>query len=37
MLLGQPQVLYKTPDGQYKFVTEGEEINGEIIEIITQY
>lgn len=37
MLLGQPQVLYKTPDGRYKFVTEGEEFNGEIEEIITQY
>lgn len=37
MLLGQPQVLYKTPDGRYKFVTEGDEFNGDIEEIITQY
>lgn len=37
MLLGQPQVLYKTPDGRYKFVTEGEEYNGTFEELLTQY
>ncbi len=37
VLLGKPQVLYRTPDGKYCFVTEGEEVKGEIIEILTQY
>jgi len=30
-------VLYRTVDGKYGFVSEGAEIKGEIIEIITQY
>lgn len=37
VLLGQPQVLYKTPDGRYCFVTEGNDFTGTIEEIITQY
>lgn len=31
------QVLYKTPEGFYRFVTEGEAYNGTFEEIITQY
>lgn len=37
VLLDRPQVLYRTVDGKYGFVSEGAEIKGEIIEIITQY
>lgn len=37
MLIGQPLVLYKTPDGRYSFVTEGEEYNGTFEELLTQY
>ncbi len=37
ILVDAPQIIYKKPDGRFCFVTEGEEINGEIIEIITQY
>lgn len=37
MLLGQPLVLYKTPDGRYSFVTDGEEYNGTFEELLTQY
>ena len=37
VLLGQAQVLYRSPDGQFRFVSEGEEYNGKEIEIITQY
>jgi hypothetical protein len=37
VLLNEPQVLYRTEDGKFRFVTEGQEFTGEIIEIITQY
>lgn len=37
VLTGMPQVLYRTPDGKFCFAAEGEDIKGEIIEIITQY
>ena len=37
VLLGKAQVLYRSPDGQFRFVSEGEEFNGQEIEIITQY
>lgn len=37
VLHDKPQILYRTQDGKYCFVDEGEEIKGEIIEIITQY
>ena len=37
VLLGRPQVIYRTVDGRYCFATEGGEQKGEIIEIITQY
>lgn len=37
VLTGEPQVLYRTPDGKYRFVREGENVVGETIEIITQY
>ena len=37
VLLGETQVLYRDEDGKFRFVTEGKEFNGEIIEIITQY
>lgn len=37
ILLGRTQVLYRTADGKFRFVSEGEEFNGEIEEIITQY
>jgi len=37
VLLDEPQVLYRMPDGTYCFVGEGGEIKGEIEEIITQY
>ena len=37
VLLGKAQVLYRSPDGQFRFVSEGEEYNGQEIEIITQY
>ena len=37
MLLCRPHVLYKTPDGRYSFVTEGEEYNGTFEELLTQY
>lgn len=37
VMLGEPQVLYKTPEGLYRFVTEGAEYNGTFEELITQY
>lgn len=37
VMLGKPMVLYRTPDGKYCFVAEGEEVKGEVIEILTQY
>ena len=37
VLLGKAQVLYRSPDGQFRFVSEGTEFNGQEIEIITQY
>jgi hypothetical protein len=37
VLLEQTQVLYRSPDGVFRFVSEGTEFNGEIIEYITQY
>ena len=37
VLLRKAQVLYRSPDGQFRFVSEGEEYNGQEIEIITQY
>lgn len=37
VLLRKAQVLYRSPDGQFRFVSEGEEFNGQEIEIITQY
>lgn len=37
VMLGRPQVLYKTPDGKYRFVTDGKKYSGTIEEIITQY
>lgn len=37
VLLDCPQVLYRTEDGRFGFVTEGGEVKGEIYEIITQY
>lgn len=37
VMLGCPQVLYRTDDGFFRFVSEGEEYNGELYEIITQY
>lgn len=37
LLKGKAQVLYKTPEGFFRFVTEGEAYNGIFEEIITQY
>ena len=37
ILLGKTQILYRSPDGQFRFVSEGEEYNGQLEEIITQY
>lgn len=37
VLLDAPQIVYRKPDGRLAFVTEGDEFNGETIEIITQY
>lgn len=37
VLLGETQILYRDGEGKYRFVTEGKEYQGEIIEIITQY
>ena len=37
VLLGKTQILYRSPDGQFRFVSEGEEYNGQQEEIITQY
>lgn len=31
------QVLYRKPDGAFAFTDEGNEFEGELIEIITQY
>lgn len=36
-LTGHAQVLYRKADGSYAFASEGTEINGEPVEIITQY
>lgn len=37
ILLGKTQILYRSPDGQFRFVSEGQEYNGQLEEIITQY
>ena len=37
VMLNCPQVLYRTDDGRFGFVSEGNEYNGEFYEIITQY
>ena len=37
VLLEQTQVLYRSPDGVFRFVSEGQEYNGQLEEIITQY
>lgn len=37
MLLEKPVVLYRKPDGRYCFVVEGENYEGEFIELLTQY
>ena len=37
VLLDCPQILYRKPDGSYRFVSEGEDYEGEFLEIITQY
>lgn len=37
VMLDCPQVLYRTDDGRFGFVSEGNEYNGEFYEIITQY
>lgn len=37
ILLGKTQILYRSPDGQFRFVSDGEEYNGQLEEIITQY
>lgn len=37
MLIDKPVVLYRKADGRYYFVAEGDPIDGEIIEILTQY
>lgn len=37
VLLGVPQVLYRTTEGAFRFVSEGQKYNGEFQEIITQY
>ena len=37
VMLERPQVLYKSQDGKYRFVTDGEKYSGTIEEIITQY
>lgn len=37
MLLEKPVVLYRKPDGRYCFVVEGENYDGEFIELLTQY
>ena len=37
VLLGKTQVLYRSPDGKFRFVSEGTEFNGQVEEIITQY
>lgn len=37
VLLGKTQVLYRSPDGKFRFVSEGTEFNGQVEEYITQY
>ncbi len=37
VLRDEPQVIYRKSDGSFAFVTDGGEVNGEIIEIVTQY
>lgn len=37
VLTGQAQVLFMTADGRWCFVPDGEEVNGDRQEIITQY
>lgn len=37
VMLDCPQVLYRTADGRFAFVSDGEPYNGEFHEIITQY
>lgn len=36
-MTGQAQVLYRKADGSFAFAAEGTDINGEPVEIITQY
>lgn len=37
LLTGQAQVLYRTSDGRWTFVPDGEDYKGDNEEIITQY
>jgi len=37
VMLDSPQVVYRTADGRFGFVSEGEDYNGEFYELITQY
>ena len=37
VMLDCPQVLYRTHDGRFAFVSDGEPYNGEFYELITQY
>ncbi len=37
VMLDRPQILYRTADGRFGFVSEGQDYNGELYEIITQY
>ncbi len=37
VMLDCPQILYRKADGTFHFVSEGQEYNGELYEIITQY
>ena len=37
VMLDCPQVLYRKADGTFRFVSEGQEYDGDYYEIITQY
>ena len=37
IMLEKPVVLFRKPDGRYCFVVEGENYDGEFIELLTQY
>ena len=37
VMLNCPQVIYRTADGRFGFVSDGEPFNGEFYELITQY